>query len=81
VIEEEKAVFVPEDDRVMYIDEQIGRFWRMEKFWRRRIEFERKSWSFERMGSRCEIRTDCGRCISEMHRGEELGLGKGLGGS
>jgi hypothetical protein len=32
---------------------------------------------FDRMGSR----TDCGRCISAMHRGEELGLGKGLGGS
>jgi hypothetical protein len=22
------------------------------------------------MGSRCEIRTDCGRCNFEMHRGE-----------
>jgi hypothetical protein len=31
----------------MYIEEQIGRFWREENFWRRRIEFERKSWSFE----------------------------------
>jgi hypothetical protein len=48
----------------MYIEEQIGKFWRMEKFWRRGIEFERKSWSFDRMGSRCEIRTNCGRCIS-----------------
>jgi hypothetical protein len=53
----------------------------MEKFWRRRFEFERKSWSFDKMGSRCEIRTDSGRCIYEMHRGDELGLGKGLGGS
>jgi hypothetical protein len=70
---------VLDDDRVMYIEEQIGRFWREENFWRRRIEFERKSWNFDRkswsfdkMGSRCEIRTDCGRCNFEMHRGEAV---------
>ncbi len=43
-----------------------------ESFWRRKIELERKSWSFGRMGSRCEIRTDCGRCIFVMHIGEEI---------
>ncbi len=43
----EEGSFVLDDDRVMYIEEQIGRFWREENFWRKRIEFERKSWSFE----------------------------------
>jgi hypothetical protein len=42
-VKEEEANFVLDDDRVMYIEEQIGRFWREENFWRRIIEFERKS--------------------------------------